>query len=591
MGSTLMVKLRRFRRTALAASLVATAVLIPTGAWYISGSRSARERVATMTAEAVSEVRTSIERHADRLGSRLEALRVDESARPFYHYQNLYHDPRGASQGLAVMPSPLALGPSDPLIWAHFQVDDQGRVSLPTVNEQLPELSTDQGFAMYCDFIAALQDGMLVPETSHPLSEQERVIVLARAAWEQNLLADSVYATLTGRTIDQQAPATDRPRPDDTVVIRVGPLRWHSAMIGSSMTLVALREVITPSGTMVQGFALAPEAVISWLDAETLSFTPYEYEGTGPEPSTMVSVPIGETGWHLVDDAGEAAVVAAAAAESANQSFRRLFAVGATAAIIAALAVVLMVAQTDRLARQRARFAAAAAHELKTPLSSLRLYSEMLAEGLGDPTRGRSYASRIAVEVARLGRVVSNMLDLSRLERGASLVQLTTGDLGEAITTCISRLAPALHEAGMKVTVELATELPEVSFDADAVCQILHNLLDNAEKHTRDTADRQAQVVVEAGEHGVMIAVTDNGPGIPRNQQRKLFQAFSRGDDAAAPAGLGLGLALARSLARAHGGDLTCTSHDQGATFTLTLPVSCRHPSQHRDAASCTFSK
>jgi signal transduction histidine kinase len=554
-----------FRRTTIATVLVAIAVLIPTGAWWLTGTRSVRHRIATLEADALSAVRAGLDRHAERLGSRLEALRVAESTRPFYHYQNLYHDPRGAAQGLAVIPSPLSVGAADPLIRAHFQIDNRGRVSLPTVNEQFPELSADQGFAMYCDFLSALQEGMLVTETGQSMSEQERVIVLARTAWEQNLLADAVYASLRGRD-GGQTVAPDQSRPDSpTVVIRVSPLRWHTIMLGSGVALAALREVVTPSGTMVQGFALAPEAVLSWLDAGELEFTPYPIQA-----DDVVTAAIWETGWRLQRDVGSTLVSAEAEAEATRSGFHRRFAVTAGAAIFAALAVVMMVAQADRLAHQRARFAAAAAHELRTPLSSLRLYSEMLAEDLGDPARSHSYASRIAIESARLGRVVANMLDLSRLERGASLVQVEAVDLAETVSTCVARLRPALEQAGMTVSLIIADDLPEVSCDPDALCQILHNLLDNAEKHTRGTADRQVQVSVATGKRAaVTITVGDNGPGLPRSRQKKLFEPFARGAEAA-PAGLGLGLALARSLARAQGGDLTFRN-DNGARFTLTL--------------------
>jgi signal transduction histidine kinase len=316
---------------------------------------------------------------------------------------------------------------------------------------------------------------------------------------------------------------------------------------------------------MVQGLTLASDAVVSWLDAGDLVFTPYP---TCNEET--VTAAVWETGWHLQRDARPVLMEAAVEADATMTRFHRRFLLTAGTALFAALVVILMVAQTDRLARQRARFAAAAAHELKTPLSSLRLYSEMLAEQLGDPSRSRSYASRIAIEAARLGRVVANMLDLSRLERGASLVQLATVDPGETVSACVARLQPALEEAGISLKLVIDNHLPEATCDPDALCQILHNLLDNAEKHTRGTADRHVLVNVAADRKTVTITVLDNGPGLPRSLQRKLFEPFARGAETA-PAGLGLGLALARSLARAQGGELTYSA-DAGARFTLTLP-------------------
>ena len=152
------------------------------------------------------------------------------------------------------------------------------------------------------------------------------------------------------------------------------------------------------------------------------------------------------------------------------------------AAGLAGLLVVAMVHQSERLAQQRAQFAAAAAHELRTPLAGMRLYGEMLAEGLGNPDRARDYARRIAGEAERLGRVVTNVLSFTRLEQGSISVRPQPGDLAAAVRDACRRQRPALEESGAELELELAEDLPPVSFDHDAVANILQNLLDNAEK-------------------------------------------------------------------------------------------------------------
>ena len=116
----------------------------------------------------------------------------------------------------------------------------------------------------------------------------------------------------------------------------------------------------------------------------------------------------------------------------------------------------------------------------------------MLAEGLGDPTRVVEYARRIASEADRLGRVVSNVLRFTRLERGSGTVSPTPGDIGAVVSECVSRQRQVLETAGVTLDLHLAPDLPGALFDAEAVTEILANLLDNAEKHTRGAADRQA---------------------------------------------------------------------------------------------------
>jgi signal transduction histidine kinase len=555
----------------LAAVLVAVAVLLPTVAWFVSGSREANRRAAALQDEALDGVADRVHTDADRLATRLETLLAREEGRPFYHYQSLYHDPLGAAQGLAVTRSPLAVGTSDPLVLAHFQIDEAGDVSLPTVNERFPELSTDEGFSDFCSVLAELQNGLVVDGmASHrgatPGDDGATEFVLERGAWEQIHLADNVYAALTNDRATSPGPPSARPTQEvDNVTVRVGPLTWATIVLDSGPSLAALREVTTPDGLRLQGFTFANEAIAEWLGGYT-TFVP-----VAPLGERSVSSPVAATGWYLTSDAGVAMREAVEAGDLLRRQFRSTFVLGSAAALCAALAVVMIVAQTDRLARQRARFAAAAAHELKTPLATLRLYSEMLAEGLGDPDQSRNHASRIVPEVRRLGRVVSNMLDLSRLERGSPLARPTAGNLAEATVECVDRLRPSLGRAGLEVHLAIAPALPMAWFDGDALCQIVDNLLDNAEKHTRPVEDRIARIALDVEGESLRLTVSDNGPGIPRRVQRDLFRPFTRHADGIA--GLGLGLAVARSLARAQGGDLEFVDDSEGATFALTLPA------------------
>lgn len=563
--------MRGSRRTVLAITLVAIAVLVPTLAWYLSGSRDARRRASEIEQAALADEQRSAAAAAARLGHRLDTLREAEAARPFYHYQNLYHDPRGAAQGLAVLPSPLAGGPSDPMVWAHFQIDENGQVSLPTVSERFPELSTDADFDRFCEVLTELQNGLVVDGMvgSSSAATGERITVLDSDAWQQIELADAVYAELTGRRAASAPPeAGDVGDEVGDVVIRVGPMRWHTIVLGSGPLLAALRDVTTPGGVRVQGFAITPHTVADWLEPGT------QISPVLARAEWNVATPISDTGWYLNADAGTTVREAAAAGRRVVSEFRRTFALSSAAALLAALAVVALVAQTDRLARQRARFAAAAAHELKTPLASLRLHAEMLAEGLGRPESAATYAGRMVPEVRRLGRVVANMLDLSRLERGAPLASPAVGELGPVVTDCVERLEPALEGTGMAITLHIAPDLPQVRFDRDAVCQILDNLLDNAEKYSRGAPQRAVTVAAERHGDAVEVSVSDTGPGIGRRERHALFQPFQRPAGRDAPAGLGLGLALARSLARAQGGDLRLAeNHGPGATFVLTLPA------------------
>ena len=250
----------------------------------------------------------------------------------------------------------------------------------------------------------------------------------------------------------------------------------------------------------------------------------------------------------------------------------RFVLVGVLASALGVL-VVMLVARAERLARERSQFAAAAAHELRTPLAGLQLYGDMLADGLGDPGKQADYARRMSEEAARLGRVVSNVLGFSQLERGNLHVAARPGSLAEALRELVQRAEPALDRAGCALAVEVEPELT-ASFDPDALARIIGNLLDNAEKYGRGATDRTIALTARRSESGVEIVVADRGPGVAQAARQRLFRPFARGVDADGPAGLGLGLALSQSLAKAMNGELTYRQGvGGGAAFVLRLPA------------------
>ncbi len=563
--------MRPHRRTTLAAALIGISVLLPTGAWYVTGSREAARRSQAIEAAAAHAIRDDVESKAARLGARLEDLRLQESTRPFFHYQTLYHDPRGASQGLAVTPSPLASGSPDPLVWAHFQIDENGLVTLPAVSERFPELTSDADLDAFCSILGELQHALVLgqePGHAAGTTDEELLLTLTESEWEQILRADSVYASITGGKDQPSAPVTREGV--GRVVIRVLPLHWHTLVLGSGPALAALREVHTPSGVLLQGFAIASEGVVDWLSTGSL---PLEFSPGPPATSNAVTALVEDTGWLLEADPSLALSAAAVRGRAEVRRFRNAFALTSAAIFLAAAAVVWILFQMDRLATQRARFAAAAAHELKTPLAGLLLHAEMLAESLGDSEHRSRYAATVSAEANRLGRVVSNMLDLARLERTTPLATPRVGDVGQAVKQRVEQQQPRLVEAGISVEIDVEEDLPPALFDADALGQILDNLLDNAEKHTRMVENRRVCVTVGSDNDLLQIRVADNGPGIPRSQRRTMFRPFDRSEDAVGRPGLGLGLAVAHSFARAQGGELELECDDRpGATFVLTLP-------------------
>ncbi len=590
----------RFPRTAAACLLTLVAVAVPCAAWFVTGSREIAGAARAQQKIIYDKAGKKAVVLAERLATRLEVLREVESRRPFYHYQNLYHDPRGAAEGVSVFPSPLAQGPDDPLIDAHFQVDDTGELSLPTLNDEFPELGLHSGRDEQCALFGQLKDvaffctleaadtsivqrryeprGSDEAEVAGERRPQSRFEVLDGRAWEQHLLANVLYADLKYGKKHGGAPlgaglASGSGGPQVEIV--VSPFSWYTLPVGEEPSLVALRAVETPAGVWTQGFVISRRELASSLEssfpAVSARFADLERE----HGESAVLEPIGGTPWGIALDVSEPLAEEVGRVARERERFLSTFLAGGAAAGIAGLLVLAMVFQSERLAQQRAQFAAAAAHELRTPLAGLRLYGEMLAEGLGDPQRSRDYARRMAGEAERLGRVVTNVLSFTRLEREAIItLHPEPGDLAEAVSEALKRQRPALEESGAAVDLEVARDLPTVAFDRDAVGHILQNLLDNAEKYTRDVDGRRISVRLVAEVRRVALSVADNGRGISRQLRRRLFQPFARGGQSDAPEGLGLGLVLVKALARAQGGDIRYRdAPGGGAMFTVTFPV------------------
>ena len=559
------------RRSFLVLMLLLVAVSVPFYFWFSSGSREADRQQRLIISSVRSDALQAADSVARRLAARLQSIRAQESQRPYFHYQNLFHDPRGASQGLAVAPSPLAGGPSDPLIAAHFQIDQRARVTLPTLNEDLAELNAPDATrqrALRDAIAAAAPEALRVtrPALASIESKQTNVLRLEPQAFAQNVQSNIVYSELKGQA---RSKANIPPKSAPDVEIITGDFFWTTLAVAGTPTLAALRPVVTPTGSFVQGFVVSPNALADSLGpaAGTLRLRP------GGSPSSRL-VPIADTGWGVAINESAATRRASARAELIEKSFRLTFYAGVAAAALALAAVAILIWRTEKLARERAQFASAAAHELRTPLAGLRLYGDMLANDLGDRARSKMYAQQVAQEADRLGRVVSNMLEFTRLERGSLTIRPERGDLAGSVRDCVEQLRPALEAAGCTIRFSSEENLPAVSFDRDALHHIVQNLVDNAERYSRASQERTIEIAVTKMNGGAAVIVSDRGVGIDAKVARHLFVPFERGARQSAPAGLGLGLVLVKALVKAHGGELSWSSRlGGGTTFSVVLPA------------------
>lgn len=210
-----------------------------------------------------------------------------------------------------------------------------------------------------------------------------------------------------------------------------------------------------------------------------------------------------------------------------------------------------VVATQLEFARRQSNFVAAVSHELKTPLTAIRMHGEMLQEGLVEsPEKAREYYKTITGQAERLSRLIGNVLLLSKIEKSAP-VQPTSGDLAGIIESAVTALRPHVEKSGFELQLMLPGQMPRVLLDADSVEQILFNLVDNAVKYGSSAEDKRLTISAEVTQQHVSICVRDRGPGIPESERERIFEAFYRLEDELTRknTGTGLGLALVADLA------------------------------------------
>ncbi len=230
------------------------------------------------------------------------------------------------------------------------------------------------------------------------------------------------------------------------------------------------------------------------------------------------------------------------------------------------------------LARQKTDFVSNVSHELKTPLTSIRMFSELLADGrVADPAKQHSYLAIITSEAARLTRLINNVLDFARLERGEKKYRFQDCDLAAVVRETVESLRPHLEAGGFKVECRLPDAAAAVHGDRDALAQIIVNLISNAEKYSGER--KEILICLEQKPTPLPhfeLSVLDRGVGVPRGSEQRIFEKFYRAHDSLSSGiqGSGLGLTLARQIARAHGGEVEYRPRDSGGRcFTLNLPV------------------
>jgi two-component system phosphate regulon sensor histidine kinase PhoR len=243
--------------------------------------------------------------------------------------------------------------------------------------------------------------------------------------------------------------------------------------------------------------------------------------------------------------------------------------------VVGTAVVLAVVYREAEVARLQTDFVNKVSHDLRTPLTSIRMFVETLQLGrLQDPARQSEALEIIADETARLSTLINRLLDWARMESGRRSYTLRRQRLDTVVDQALQAFEPQRLAGNVDVTREVEPDLPEVMADPQALVEALLNLLNNAHKYTGP--EKRISVSARRQDGAVLLAVTDNGPGIQRRDQKRIFDKFYRAQDPLAREieGTGLGLAMVKHIVGAHGGRIEVDSEiGKGAKFTIILPI------------------
>jgi two-component system phosphate regulon sensor histidine kinase PhoR len=567
------------------------------------------------------------ERLFDELERELTDLIVQEEGRSFLEYRYFYV-PEAQLPGLAGLArSPLSRLPRDPAVLGWFQREPDGALYTPFRPRPSELQLAADNYAQPADpMVAAVEAELLAllrevdwgeqgPAVTEQALRARNQQAKAQRAQEQESLLESVYDTLNRGTFQRQKRAdlssmTQRQAVEpfqvnegdipsvlsanlleqqaaqssaapaeqllDEVGVRVSPME---GLLLDPQHLLLHRGVTIDGATWRQGLVLRLPALEARLDEAVL----------GPsELAPHVNLAWGGHGgsWRgyafthvFAPPFGDLDVVARMGRIPGHSPS------GAVAVVVLSGLLLLLcalgglvlyrtVSARVELAQRRSDFVAAVSHELKTPLTSIRMMAELLRGGMVPAeARKQQYYETITAESERLSRLIGNVLELSRLERGVEGGTSVVGSVEGVLEAVLEVLGPHARQRGFTLELDIAPDLPPASMDRDALLQVLVNLVDNAIKFAASAEDKRVVLRAYALEGAVVLAVRDHGPGVPPAQLRRVFQPFYRGERELTrrTKGTGIGLALVQGLVQRMGGQVEACNHPRGGLEVRVL--------------------
>jgi signal transduction histidine kinase len=229
-----------------------------------------------------------------------------------------------------------------------------------------------------------------------------------------------------------------------------------------------------------------------------------------------------------------------------------------------------MIVRLDQEERMRRTLFAAVSHDLRTPVTALRLLANAIDDEVVDADMRREYVARMGTHVRALGTLIDDLFELTRLQSGELEWSMEQVSLGLLLEEAVDAMRPEAEAGAVSVSARLDSAL-DARANPEQLQRVLFNLIQNAIHHT--PADGSVTVSAEAVEGAVEVEIADTGNGVPADQRERVFDPFYRGDAARQDGGAGLGLAISRAIVEAHGGTIWLAEAPVGTRVRFRLPA------------------
>ncbi len=575
-------------------------ILIPSMIFAYNAYSSLEEKRETLLIKERLQIENILNQISEKTEKELLAREKVETRRPYYEYSYYFTPESVVSNDLVLQQSPLSKFPEDKLIVGYFQIDNKKKLTSPFFfgdeleNEMVESLDKKQQFLKLIEAkayptllkemeITRTNPFKVVNQSAGVQMNYEKIIDIYRivrsGAPYINIVGPKKFSFPKKDVLKRSLKKLTRHNKKRLFdIIHYHPIQYLYKDGG----LFAFRKVVIKQKVYIQGYMLNISYLINEILSKFISentpknFSIYTQKLKNIEPFASASISDNLNFIKLFVYKNDNSLIDSIIEKETIKYYSSTFALFSI--IFVGFAFIFQTIRSEsEINRKKSDFISAVTHELKTPLTSIRMYSEMLLDNMvTDEAKKARYYKFMVKESERLTRLIDNVLDFSKIENNNKVFNMEDGNLSELMLDLCEKYKNNLQLSGFEFIVDI-NDVSNATFDRDAITQVFINLLDNAVKYSSASALKSIRVSLNESHNRIILEIADKGIGIPKNAQKTIFDKFFRVENemTRTSKGAGIGLSIVKEYVKAHGGTIDISSKEKrGTRFIISLPKS-----------------